>query len=658
MIVTYFSKENSSFFQLSLCIESFGIIHQLKFLQFCRKFLHSCCNFFQPRSNLFAAFAGEQTSYPQKLLLQCCFFLLQRCFFSLNLCFSLCYCRDGCLFFFFERFFLLCGGFFIFFLLCKRFLLTRGQLQFGFLQERVIGPGDALLLRSRFLLGFLFLLPQEVHDPAAQRAALRFQLAGGKFLRAGKVPVSVQRRFDFFLPFAEIRRAVGAVEPVIRKRLADGLRGVVPRHLIFFDARVDERLIFLTGQCFLLRRRAVRGFLAIALRIILRGSLLFAAQEFSQVCLRALRVLIQDLLKKFVSLTPLAVLQRHIAALEQRLHVAAALVMYHDGLLDRFFRSLLRLARVDHFFDATDQILHEADLAHIIALQHRQRLRQIIRVHIAVARQEQLAPIFFHHGQEAAPFVFDPDGVKMLRLRADHDHDFGRVQRREDIRLIFRARLIFQCDAREEHAIALLGQLVIDLLRHQAVACALAVLTGLLVAEEDVKRLLILRGGENAALHLGDFGCVLLILAAGDAVGMLDCGQIVHVLQEAIKARTVARRQPFICCRVLHIFDTEPAQRAAPVRLSVVVVLGNDALIHGQRLVKLAAAPEVIAAVKRRRPLLVVHFGQRHRAAAVFAHSKRLVRRDLNIPTTHFTLDDRHSFLPLSVLFGTPIKMI
>ena len=196
--------------------------------------------------------------------------------------------------------------------------------------------------------------------------------------------------------------------------------------------------------------------------------------------------------------------------------------MYHDGLLDRFFRSLLRLCRVDHLFDAADQILHEANLAHVIALQHRQCLRQIIRIHIAVARQKQLAPILFHHGQESAPFVLDPNGVKMLRLRADHDHDLRGVQRRKDIRLVFRACLIFQCDARKEHTVALLCQLVVDLLRHQTIARALTVLTGLLVAEEDVERLFILRRGKNAALHLGDLRCVFLVLAAGNAVGMLD----------------------------------------------------------------------------------------------------------------------------------------
>ena len=52
----------------------------------------------------------------------------------------------------------------------------------------------------------------------------------------------------------------------------------------------------------------------------------------------------------------------------------------------------------------------------------------------------------------------------------------------------------------------------------------------------------------------------------------------------------------------------------------------------------------MIAAVERRCPLLVIYFGQRHRAAAVFTRSKGLVRRDLNIPAAHFALDDRHFF--------------
>ena len=166
--------------------------------------------------------------------------------------------------------------------------------------------------------------------------------------------------------------------------------------------------------------------------------------------------------------------------------------MYHDGFFDRLRRSFLRLCRVHDLLDAPDEILNKTDLAHILTLQHAEFFGHVIRIHIAVAGDEQTAAVGAHERQIPAPLVFDPDGIKMLRLRADHDHDFRGVQRRKDIRLIFRARLIFQCDAREEYAVALLCQLVVDLLRHQAVARALTVLTGFLVAEEDVKRLLIL----------------------------------------------------------------------------------------------------------------------------------------------------------------------
>ena len=42
----------------------------------------------------------------------------------------------------------------------------------------------------------------------------------------------------------------------------------------------------------------------------------------------------------------------------------------------------------------------------------------------------------------------------------------------------------------------------------------------------------------------------------------------------------------------------------------------------------------------------------RSRAAAVFARSKRLVRRDLNIPAAHFAFDDHHLLVLLSLSVG------
>ena len=58
------------------------------------------------------------------------------------------------------------------------------------------------------------------------------------------------------------------------------------------------------------------------------------------------------------------------------------------------------------------------------------------------------------------------------------------------------------------------------------------------------------------------------------------------------------------------------------------------------------------AAVEQTQPLVVIRLRQRHRAAAVFTRSKRLVRRDLNIPAAHLTLDNCHLLVLLSLSVG------
>ena len=58
------------------------------------------------------------------------------------------------------------------------------------------------------------------------------------------------------------------------------------------------------------------------------------------------------------------------------------------------------------------------------------------------------------------------------------------------------------------------------------------------------------------------------------------------------------------------------------------------------------------AAVEQTQPLVIIRLRQRHRAAAVFARSKRLVRRDLNIPAAHLTFNNRHLLVLLSLLVG------
>ena len=309
---------------------------------------------------------------------------------------------------------------------------------------------------------------------------------------------------------------------------------------------------------------------------------------------------------------------------------------------------LLRLVGVEHLVHAANQVLDETNLAHVIAHKHGELFGHIVGIHIAVAGDEELRLIFAHHGKEAAPLVLDPYGVEVLRARADDDHDLRRVQRGEYVRLVLCTGDVLKRDTREEHAPPLLGELIVDVLRKYAVARAFAVFVELFVADEHIVRLGVLRGSKYAALHLGYLCCVLLVLAAGDAVGMLQCGEVVHVLKEAVEAGAVAGRQPLVCCRVFNVFDAEAAQCAAPMRFRVRIVLGDDALVYAQCLVKLARTAEVIAAVECRCALIVAHLGQRHRAAAVLAGSESLVGGYLHVPTAHLAFDYCHiSILPV-----------
>lgn len=305
---------------------------------------------------------------------------------------------------------------------------------------------------------------------------------------------------------------------------------------------------------------------------------------------------------------------------------------------------MLLLILDKHFPDATDQILHEADLGHIVGLQDAELFRQVVGVHILIAGKKQLATILAHHSKEAAPLVLDPDSVEILRLGADGDHDLGAVQSGKDIRLVFRAGLVLQGNPGEEDTVALLRELVVDFLGVDAVTGALlGLVVRLLVADKDVERFLVLRSSKNTALHLRNPGRILLILPPGDAVGVFQRCLVIHVLQEAVKAGAVAGGEVFKGIGVFYVFDAEAAERTAPVRLCVRVVLPDDALINRQRFVKLALPAEMVAPVEPRRPLIVRHLRQSHRRSSVLAGSKGLFLVQGNIPAAHLTFDDSHS---------------
>ena len=223
------------------------------------------------------------------------------------------------------------------------------------------------------------------------------------------------------------------------------------------------------------------------------------------------------------------------------------------------------------------------------------------------------------------------------------------MEGREDVGLIHRAHLLLQRDAGKEHPKALFCQTIIDFLCKQGVARALAVLICFLIADEHIERLFILRNRKDAALHLGDFFRFLAVAFAGERVCVLQRRQIVHVLKEAVETGAVAGGQPFMRGRVLHVFDTEAAQRAAPVRLSVGFIFLYDTLVYGQRLVKFADAPKVVAAVEGGSPLFIVDEGQRHGGTAAVTGADASVLGQYNVAAAHFAFDDCHWFI-------TPIR--
>ena len=234
----------------------------------------------------------------------------------------------------------------------------------------------------------------------------------------------------------------------------------------------------------------------------------------------------------------------------------------------------------------------------------------------------------------------------MLRPAADDHHHPRAVQRREDVRLVLLAQLVLQRDAREEHLVALLRQAVVDLLRPLRIPRALAVFIRLLVADEHVIRLLVRGNREDALLNLRNLRALRLVQAAALRIRrVLHRREVVRIRKDRRHLHPVARRHAPSRRRVLDVLDAVAADDRAPVRFRVGIVLLEQLLIRGQRLVKLALAAEVVRPVVAVQLLLVLRLRDRRGAAAVCTGAVCLARRELDVPAAHFAFDDHPSFL-------------
>ena len=210
--------------------------------------------------------------------------------------------------------------------------------------------------------------------------------------------------------------------------------------------------------------------------------------------------------------------------------------------------------------DASHQILDCSHLAHVLSLELGKLLRHIIGIDALVAGNQVLGFVPCHELEIAAPLVLDPHGVIVFIIRAEGQHDFGGVQSGEDIRLVFLPQLVFQGNAGEEYPVALLRQGIVDILGNDAVHRALTVLVRLLIADENVIRLLLAGNLDDALADFFNLLCLVPIDLAGDHVRIFQGLLKVAVLHDAFKAGTVAGGNFLAGGWVVHILDAVLAQ--------------------------------------------------------------------------------------------------
>ena len=354
--------------------------------------------------------------------------------------------------------------------------------------------------------------------------------------------------------------------------------------------------------------------------------------KLAEVCLRIFGIDIKHLFAVFIRFFPLSVLKEHKCALQKRLDRAAAAV-HNNGLFDRSLRFIYR----GYFSDAAYKILHEAELGHILCQQMRKFLRQVIGIHVSVCRNEHLfAAGFLDERKIATPFVFDPYGVEMLGLCSDNDHDLRRVERREYVRLVRCAELVLQRYSAEKHLEAFLSELMVKVVCQHRIRRSSAAVVGLLIADENIKRLFLLRNFKNALLDLVDRLCFFFVNAPLISIGILQSGFIVIIVKNRCVLCAVYRRHTLVGSRVFDVFDTIAAKHQRPVCFSIGAVLIEYLLVDAHCFIKIIVSAEMIRAVVQICLSIVVKARKRLLRTAGVAHSNSCSLLKFNLAAAHF----------------------
>ena len=353
---------------------------------------------------------------------------------------------------------------------------------------------------------------------------------------------------------------------------------------------------------------------------------------------------IQRFFKKAIRFFPIAILQGHKAPV--KLDTLAVISRGHH-LLNHLLHWGARVGSGQKLLNAPHQILDRPHLAHVLGLELGEFLGHVIGVDALVAGNQVLCLVLGHELEVAAPLILDPHGVVVFIIRAEGQHDLRAVQGGEDVRLVFLAQLVLQGDAGEEYPVALFRQGVIDILGNDTVHGAFAVFVRLLVADENIIRLLLAGDLDDALADLLDLLGLLPVDLAGDHIGVLLGLLKVGILQNAVKAGAMAGGNLFAGGRVIHVLDAVLAQHQAPVGFRLLGEIGDDGLINARRLIKLTAHAQPVGTGKQRQLFLIVLVGNGLPGAAVFALGHGRTRLDHQIAAAHFTFNHCHCYFPL-----------
>ena len=329
-------------------------------------------------------------------------------------------------------------------------------------------------------------------------------------------------------------------------------------------------------------------------------------QKLTHISPRILRVNIKNLIAIFSCTVPVAVLQKHKRTFQKRFSLSCGGVIDNGCLI---YNRLLFVA-FGNLLYTTNQVLHKAKLSHILCLQVRKFLRQIVRVHITVSRNKRFLLTVLYEHKKSAPLVLNPNGIEIFGLCADNNHYLCTVQSGEYVRLILLPQLVFKGNSCKENLVALLRKLMIKVVCENGISRPSAVRACFLVADEHVKRLFLLRNCENTFLYFVNRRRLTLINRLLNHIGIFYRRLVILVHKNGSVLSTIDCRHTLVSCRVFNVLDTVTAQHQRPVSLAVGFVLFENLLVHRHSLVEFVVSAEVIRTVVHIRTSVVVKLRQ------------------------------------------------